>query len=44
MTNATLSLNTDSIQYQVRKTTGELYAGAENLRLIAAALGVAVEA
>jgi hypothetical protein len=38
MTNATLSLNTDSIQYQVRKTTGELYAGAENLRLIAAAL------
>jgi len=39
MTVATLSLNTDSIQYQVRKTTGELYAGAENLRLIAAALG-----
>jgi hypothetical protein len=39
MTNATLSLNTDTIQYQVRKTAGELYAGAENVRLIAAALG-----
>ena len=39
MTNATLSLNTDSIQYQVRKTAGELYAGAENVRIIAAALG-----
>ena len=39
MTNATLSLNTDSIHHQVRKTAGELYAGAENVRLIAAALG-----
>jgi len=39
MTNTTLSLNTDSIHHQVRKTAGELYAGAENVRLIAAALG-----
>lgn len=39
MTNATLSLNTDSIHHLVRKTAGELYEGAENVRLIAAALG-----
>jgi hypothetical protein len=39
MTDATLSLNTDSIHHQVRKTAGELYASAENVRLIAEALG-----
>jgi hypothetical protein len=39
MTNVTLSLNTDSIHHQVGKATGELYAGAENIRLVAAALG-----
>ena len=39
MTNATLSLNTDSIHPQVRKTAGELYAGAENVRLVARSIG-----
>ncbi|HWA70682.1 MAG TPA: hypothetical protein VG937_00035 [Polyangiaceae bacterium] len=42
MTNATLSLNTDSIHHQVRKAVGELYSGAENVRLVAAALGDSV--
>lgn len=39
MTNVTLSLNADSIHRQVGKATGELYAGAENIRLVATALG-----
>lgn len=39
MTNVTLSLNADSIHRQVGKATGELYASAENIRLVATALG-----
>lgn len=42
MTNATLSLNEASIHYQVREAVGDLYSGAENIRLIAAALGDSV--
>lgn len=42
MTNATLSLNTDSIHHQVREAVGDLYSCAENVRLVAAALGDSV--
>lgn len=38
MTNAKLSLNTDTIHYQVRSAVADL-SGVENIRLIASALG-----
>src|SRR5690242_19534233 len=34
----TLTLNTDSIHYQVRKAVGELCSSAENIRLVASAV------
>jgi len=39
MTNAKLSLNTDTIHYQVRSAVADLCMGVENIRLVAAALG-----
>ena len=39
MTNGTLSLKTSSIHHQVGRATNELYAGTENIRLVATALG-----
>jgi len=39
MTNAKLSLNTDTIHYQVRSAVADLGSGVENIRLIANALG-----
>lgn len=38
MANETLSLNTDTIHHHVRQAVGELYSGAENMRLVATAL------
>ena len=38
MTNVTLSLNTDSIHFHVRRTIGELYSEAESIRRFAVAL------
>jgi len=39
MTNAKLSLNTDTIHYQVRSAVADLCSGVENIRLVATALG-----
>jgi len=39
MTHAKLSLNTDTIHYQVRSAVADLGLGVENIRLIATALG-----
>lgn len=38
MASQTLSLNTDTIQYQVRRTVGELCASADKIRLVATSL------
>ena len=38
MANLTLTLNTDTIHYQVRRTVGELCSSAEKIRLVATSL------